>query len=293
MDDSAGKSFDKSPDKSLGEGDNAENKAVKIDAAESATPEPQLPVVWSPKLDAAGDIEDDAFGFGAKDMPHGEKTSEQSAAASSPSRSGRFALLAASVSIAAAVGSFAATLAVSGIGHDTSSAAQVAVQNPNPPGAGKALSAELAAIKSSLETASRSTNAQFAALSQRLEKVEHTQVDPAQLSHISDTVDRLTRMNAPPDVTGSIASPAPSAAPAAVPAAADAKITDRILEDWVVEDVHGNRALVASRYGGEFLIGPGSVLPGAGHVDAVKRQDGQWVVMTAKGMITEGPPPRR
>src|SRR5581483_7063321 len=114
--------------------------------------------------------------------------------------------------------------------------------------------------------------------------------DPAQLAHISDTVDRLTRLTAAPDITGSIASPAPSAAPAPMPAAADAKITDRILEDWVVEDVHGNRALVASRYGGEFLIGPGSVLPGAGHVDAVKRQDGQWVVVTAKGMITEGAP---
>jgi len=30
------------------------------------------------------------------------------------------------------------------------------------------------------------------------------------------------------------------------------------------------------------------VLPGAGHVDAVKRQDGQWVVITARGLITEG-----
>ncbi len=68
------------------------------------------------------------------------------------------------------------------------------------------------------------------------------------------------------------------------------KVTDRVLEDWVVEDVHGNRALVASRYGGEFLVMPGSMLPGPGHVDAVKRQDGQWVVMTSKGMITEGAP---
>jgi hypothetical protein len=35
-------------------------------------------------------------------------------------------------------------------------------------------------------------------------------------------------------------------------------------------------------------VTPGSVLPGAGHVDAVKRQDGQWVVVTARGLITGG-----
>jgi hypothetical protein len=288
MDDNAGKGID---GKGLGDGENAGNKAAK---SEASAPEHNLPVVWSPKLDAAGDIEDDAFGFGAKEIPQGEAAAGGAGTtASSSSRSGRFALLAASVSIAAAVGSFAATLAVTGFGHGTPSAAPVMAQSAGTPDAGsvKSLKAELAelnAIKASLDNASRSANTQFAAISERLEKVEHTQVDPAQLAHISDTLDRLTRLNAAPETTGSIASP--SAAPSAPAAPAEAKITDRILEDWVVEDVHGNRALVASRYGGEFLVMPGSVLPGAGHVDAVKRQDGQWVVMTAKGMITEGAP---
>ena len=286
MDDSAGKDLGKG----LGDGENAENKAAKSEAAEGAAPGNKLPVVWSPKLDAADDIEDDAFGFGAKEIPQGEAAAGGSGTtAGSSSRTGRFALLAASVSIAAAVGSFAATLAVTGFNHAAPASALVTAQNTSAPDtkSSKEL-AELNAIKSSLDNASRSVNAQFAAISQRLEKVEHTQVDPAQLAHISDTVDRITRLNAAPEITGSIASP--SAAPAAPAAPAEAKITDRILEDWVVEDVHGNRALVASRYGGEFLITPGSVLPGAGHVDAVKRQDGQWVVITAKGMITEGAP---
>jgi hypothetical protein len=277
----------------LGDGENAENKAVKSEASAGAAPEHKLPVVWSPKLDAADDIEDDAFGFGAKEIPHGDtaaKDGAKTAAGSSPSRSGRFAVLAASVSIAAAVGSFAATLAMIGFNHGAPASALVTAQTPGAPDtrSSKEL-AELNAIKSSLDNASHSVNAQFAAISQRLERVEHTQVDPSQLAHISDTVDRLTRSNAAPETTGSIASP--SAAPAAPPA--EPKITDRVLEDWVVEDVHGNRALVASRYGGEFLIMPGSMLPGAGHVDAVKRQDGHWVVMTAKGMITEGAPPPR
>jgi hypothetical protein len=287
MDDSAGKSFD---GKGLGDGENAGNKAAKSGAREGAAPEHKLPVVWSPKLDAADDIEDDAFGFGAREIPHGETAAKDGAkatGASAPSRSGRFALLAASVSIAAAVGSFAATLALTGFNHDAPASALVTAQNSSTPESKSSRElAELSAIKSSLDNASRSVNAQFAAISQRLERVEHTQVDPSQLAHISDTVDRLTRLNAAPETTGSIA--APTAAPAAPAAPAEPKITDRILEDWVVEDVHGNRALVASRYGGEFLIMPGSMLPGAGHVDAVKRQDGHWVVMTAKGMITEG-----
>jgi hypothetical protein len=286
MDDSAGKGID---GKGFGDGENAENKAAKSGAGEGAAPENKLPVVWSPKLNAADDIEDDDFGFGATEIPQGEKASETAGASgASSSRSGRFALLAASVSIAAAVGSFAATLAITGFDHATPASGPVVAQNNGAPEtkSSKEL-AELSAIKSALDNAGRSVNAQFAAISQRLEKVEHTQVDPSQLAHISDTVDRLTRLNAAPETTGSIASP--SLPPAAAPSApAEPKVTDRVLEDWVVEDVHGNRALVASRYGGEFLVMPGSMLPGPGHVDAVKRQDGQWVVITAKGVITEG-----
>ena len=58
--------------------------------------------------------------------------------------------------------------------------------------------------------------------------------------------------------------------------------------DWIVQDVQNGRAMVASRYGGVFEVGAGSVLPGLGRVEAVKRQDGKWIVVTARGMITSG-----
>ncbi len=304
MDDSADKGSD---GKGLGDGENAENKAVKSNTAEGATPEHKLPVVWSPKLDAADDIEQDIVdvSFGPSDeppsyeeIPVSEAAADSAATASAApsSRSSRFALLAASVSIAAAIGSFAATLAAVGIGHiNTASVALASAPEPitgtaDASSVAKALKAQLAelnAMKSSLDSATHYANAQLNSISDRLEKVEHAQ-DPAQLAHIADSVDRLTRLNtSTPETTGSITPPA-SSAPAATPAPAEPKITDRILEDWVLEDVHGDRALVASRYGGEFLVTPGSVLPGAGHVDAVKRQDGQWVVITAHGMIVEG-----
>ena len=53
-----------------------------------------------------------------------------------------------------------------------------------------------------------------------------------------------------------------------------------------MQDVRGNRALVASRYGGMFAVAAGGFLPGLGRVETIKREDGQWVVVTGRGVIT-------
>jgi hypothetical protein len=82
----------------------------------------------------------------------------------------------------------------------------------------------------------------------------------------------------PPTQTAALATVAPPAEPA--------KLSDRILLDWVVHDVQNGHALVESRYGGFFAVSTGSVLPGIGRVDMIKRQDGHWVVLTARGTIT-------
>ena len=68
---------------------------------------------------------------------------------------------------------------------------------------------------------------------------------------------------------------------APAPAAAE-----HILNDWIVRDVRSGRALVESRYGGVFVAVPGGNLPRLGRVEAVRRQDGGWIVVTAKGTIT-------
>jgi len=51
--------------------------------------------------------------------------------------------------------------------------------------------------------------------------------------------------------------------------------------------VRRGRALVENSYGGVFAVAAGSTLPGLGVVESIKRQDGQWVVVTARGVITE------
>ncbi len=124
----------------------------------------------------------------------GEAGATQASAA--PTRSSRFLILAASVAIAAAVGSITGSLTASGIGGLMAASVEPSADTVEANSILKALKSELAelnAVKSSLDSSSHNANAQFAALSDRLARVEHAQTDPAQLAHIADTVDRLNR----------------------------------------------------------------------------------------------------
>jgi hypothetical protein len=53
--------------------------------------------------------------------------------------------------------------------------------------------------------------------------------------------------------------------------------------------VRGSRALVQNRGGDIFEITGGSILPGLGRVQTIKRQDGDWVVVTTQGIIASVP----
>jgi hypothetical protein len=64
-----------------------------------------------------------------------------------------------------------------------------------------------------------------------------------------------------------------------------------VVEGWVIRDVFRGRALVASRHG-VFEAAPGLELPGLGHVESIKQQDGRWVVVTEKGLIVASRDPR-
>jgi hypothetical protein len=264
--------------------------ASESSAGSGGSTEHKLPVVWSPKLDAGAGIEDEFFDA---DVPppndeaaYDEAAKEEPSPIAAPSaqpRSWRFAQLAATIALAAAVGSFAGSLTGAGFGRHVPEAAPSAT-TADAGGILRALKSELAelsAMKSNLDSSVRNANTQFVAIAERLDRVERAATNPAaQLAHIADAVDRLNKINASPETTGSIA---PMTTPPAEP-----KIVDRIVEDWVVQDVRGDRALVEGRNGSLFEVGAGSILPGVGKVEAVKRQDGQWVVVTARGVITSG-----
>jgi hypothetical protein len=211
-----------------------------------------------------------------------------------PRRSYRFALLAASVAVAAVLGSLAGSLATGSL------SALIAKKAPSREAAtGRVLKetiaqlqAELTSLKATIEAVNRTSTAQYARIGERFDRIERAQNEPAaKLNKIAEQLDRLERRPvapaAPADTTGSISEsrPAPAAQPPA-PAPAEAKPAKPVIVDgWILVGVYRGRALVESRYG-EFEAVPGANLPGLGQVQDVVRQDGHWVVVTQKGLIT-------
>ena len=60
------------------------------------------------------------------------------------------------------------------------------------------------------------------------------------------------------------------------------------VEGWVVRDVHRGTALIEGRMG-IIEVEQGDLVPGLGRVDAIRKQDGRWVVVTSQGPHHVGP----
>lgn len=211
------------------------------------------------------------------DAPHEQAAN---AAAAAEATAGRRMSIAAIVAIAAAVGAIGGSLATAGVGHylkadQTASIAAstaAAEQARTVDGAIAKINADIAALKSS-------SAAQSAKMAERIEKVEKAQAEPAaKLAKLSEAVDKLRApapvqtANAAPETTGSIK---PTAAqPARLP----------VVEGWTLREVFDGTATVVGR-AGIFDVIPGDPLPGVGRVDAIRRQDGRWVVVTSRGLI--------
>jgi len=291
-----GTSAGATPDGTPAEATPAEAAASAEDSQalhKSAAGESTLPVVWSPKL--CGDeisTEDVLHSARAEDMhTSGEGPSDEAHASGSAERppmprSLRFALVAVSFAAAAAVGSFIGSLSATGIERLWPAPGPSVATTRSAPA-----SADVATLKANLDSVTRGANGQLAKLAERLERLERAQTEPsAKLARLSEAVDRLEKKNAAlaaaaaaasPETTGSITS--------AAPAAGDIKAPDKVLQDWIVREARAGRALLENRYGGLFDVTSGSVLPGLGRVESVKRHEGQWVVVTAHGTIYSAP----
>lgn len=57
-----------------------------------------------------------------------------------------------------------------------------------------------------------------------------------------------------------------------------------MLDGWVLRDVGRGGALIEGR-GGLYEVYAGDPVPGLGKVDAIRKQDGRWVVVTTKGLV--------
>jgi hypothetical protein len=160
------------------------------------------------------------------------------------------------------------------------------------------IDADIQSLKSGLDHTSKLGVSQFSKTSDRLDKLERAQAEPAaKLAKLSEAVDRL---RAAPAAAPSVASaPAPAAAkettgsistvPAAAQQAAAIPVKTEVgrlptLEDWVLRDVTNGGALIGG-HRGVYEVYAGDVVPGLGRVDAIRRQDGRWVVVTSRGLI--------
>jgi hypothetical protein len=256
-----------------------------IDAAKADLPKIDLPKAELPKPDLIEQklrlaIE---MAAGRSSAEIGKKLADIPAPVAAARRSW-FSPFAAAVVIAATGGAALGSLSAAGLAYVWSGSGSSNRVEANALQTMKAELAELAALKSSLDGATRGANGQFAKIADRLDRVEHAQAEPAaKLTHIADAVDRMEKKNvaaaaAPaPETTGSIGAPA----------SIEGTKGDKLLQDWIVQDVRRGHALVASRFGGVFDVTVGSMLPGLGHVQTIKRQNGQWIVLTDKGLISE------
>jgi hypothetical protein len=196
----------------------------------------------------------------------------------------RLSAMAAMVALAVVAGALGGALATAGLSHlvadDATSSGNRALE-----ASVARIDADMLALKASVEQTSRTGMSQFNKTGDRLDKIEKAQAEPAaKLARLSEAVDKLRAASpaaalpvaaapvAAKDVTGSIASPKPEVG--RLPT----------VEGWVLRDVANGGALIEGRRG-IYEVYAGDPVPGLGRVDAIRRQDGHWVVVTSKGLI--------
>jgi hypothetical protein len=151
------------------------------------------------------------------------------------------------------------------------------------------IDADVLALKSGLEHNSR--------MASRLDRIEKAQAEPAaKIAKLSEAVEKLHTLPVPlpalpavagpsgttiaaTDVTGSVSPQTPSKAEAKPEVGRLPTV-----EGWVLRDVAYGGALIQSRRG-LYEVYAGDPVPGLGRVDAIRRQDGRWVVVTSRGLI--------
>jgi len=202
----------------------------------------------------------------------------------------RLGALAAVVALAAVAGALGGAMATASLGHfggnDTTASV---VANHALEASVARLDADIQALKVGADHASRLGMTQFNKTSERLDKVEKAQLEPAaKLAKLSEAVEKL---HAAPPVTAAAVAP-PAAAKETTgsispPAAATPKVEVARLptvEGWSLRDVGNGGAVIEGRQG-IFEVYAGDPVPGLGRIDAIRKQDGHWVVVTSRGLI--------
>ena len=202
----------------------------------------------------------------------------------------RLAALAAVFALATVAGALGGALATAGLGRLVGADAASAGNRTFEATVAR-IDADILNLKLGVEHTSKTGMSQFNRTSDRLERLERAQAEPAaKLAKLSEAVEKLraTAPVAPAAVAAPVAAKEATGAIAPAPAPADAPKVDvarlPTVEGWVLRGVINGVALIEGRRG-IYEVYAGDPVPGAGRVDAIRRQDGHWVVVTSKGLI--------
>jgi hypothetical protein len=210
------------------------------------------------------------------------------------SRKRRLSALAVVVVLASVAGAFGGALATVSLRHFVGRDA-TNPDNTTLEASVVQMDADILELKASVEQNAKLGMSQFNTTGDRLDLVEKAQAElaakPAKLSEAMDNV-RAAPPVAPTtgtaatvgvrEATGSIAPPAAAAAPASAPKVGQARLPT--VQGWMLRDVTNGGAVIESRQG-VYEVFAGDLVPGLGRIDAIRRQDGRWVVVTGKGLI--------
>src|SRR5581483_3063355 len=276
-----------------------DHEAPKADA-----PKVEAPKVEAPKIEANGIAPGTAgkiliMAPGAWRGEAGAKADADHAPAKR-----RFGAMAAVVALAIVAGAAGGAFATMGMMHAADAVATAPASGALEAAIAR-IDADVQQLKAGLDHTSRTALTQFNKTADRLEKIEKAQAEPtARLAKLSEAVEKLRAAPAPApvvaaaapaavtpavpkEVTGSVTPPAVAAAtPAAAPATPPKPEVGRLptVEGWTLADVGYGGALIRNRRG-TWEVYAGDHIPGLGRIDAIRKQDGHWVVVTAKGLI--------
>jgi hypothetical protein len=289
---------------------------TKVEASRAANGQVEVPKVDTSKAGAVKPeaVKPEVRRFPAKSTimtPPGDRSWDKKGADAKPEsgpvsaapRKRRFTAIAALLGLATVAGALGGALATAGLTHfvgqgtadATGSAADPALE-----ASVARIDADILALKAGFEETSKTGASQFNQTGDRLDKIEQALAEPAnnKLAKFSDAVDKLgttppAAANAmaaaprepkePKEVTGSVTRPV-VAAPASVAQSKPQVGRLPTLDGWVLRDVRRGGALIEGR-AGLYEVYAGDPVPGLGRVDAIRKQDGRWVVVTTKGLV--------
>ena len=178
----------------------------------------------------------------------------------------RYAVLAASVAIAAALGAIVGAAASGGFSKPPAIDIAAVEENKAMQQSVARLTKEITSLKAGLETANKSASSQIAKISERLNR------ESANITASIPTQQQATPASAP------LPPPRPEAA------SVDSAARMAILTNWSIRETRDGYVYVQGN-GDIYQVVPGAPLPGLGRVEQIKRQDGRWLVVTPKGII--------